>query len=200
VHRRYALALALAIIVGPLLCGAIFFVTRGPVQKPGAYVETADGVYPLPTCLAGTSPDVSAAAAVALGEVRAFFLVLPDRAPARASADGAQLSLRVVNHAEPQIDYGRAPLPTTIRRMNANVYRVSSDQTLRWDPRGPTDAIYRRALARMPGNRATTEVLLVLEVPQPHAGSCLYAMTLGPPPSLPDADVKWFVPPATKHP
>jgi hypothetical protein len=180
VHRRYALALALAIIVGPLLCGAIFFVTRGPAQKPGAYVETA--------------------AAVALGEVRAFFLVLPDRAPARASADGAQLSLRVVNHAEPQIDYGRAPLPTTIRRMNANVYRVSSDQTLRWDPRGPTDAIYRRALARMPGNRATTEVLLVLEVPQPHAGSCLYAMTLGPPPSLPDADVKWFVPPATKHP
>jgi hypothetical protein len=80
------------------------------------------------------------------------------------------------------------------------VYRVASDQPLRWDWKGPTGAAYRTALSRTLGDRATTEVLVELEVTGLATGACRYAVTMGPPPSLPDNDLKWFVPPAEKHP
>jgi hypothetical protein len=199
--RGSALALALALIGVPILCGAVFFMAARPAQTPGVYVEIADGLFRLPDCGGGTSPatDVSSTAAVAPGEIRSFYLVLPDEASA-ANAEAAKLYLRVVNHAEPQADYGRAALPTTVDRMKARIYRVRSDRGLRWDPQGLPHTLYREALSRMVGNRATTEVLLELDVPGGAAASCRYALTLGPPPSLSDPPVRWFVPVTEKRP
>ena len=174
--------------------------TARPAQTPGVYVEITDGLYRLPDCAGGTSPvtGVSSTAAVTPGEIRSFYLVLPDETSA-ANAEVAKLYLRVVNHAEPQTDYGRTALPTTVARMKAQIYRVRSDRGLRWDPQGLPHSLYREALSRMLGNRATTEVLLELDVPGP-AASCRYAMTLGPPPSLPDPQVRWFVSATEKRP
>jgi hypothetical protein len=198
VPRRSALLLALALIGGPILCGAAYFMATRPAQAPGVYVELVDGVYPLPACAAGT--DISSTAAVTPGDIRSLFIVLPDAASAAANAETAKLYLRVVNHAEPQTDYGRTPLPATVARMSSRVYRVRSDRALRWDPQGLTNTVYRQALSRMLGNRATTEVLLELEVPERGTASCRYALTLGPPPSLPDSDAKWLVPAAERRP
>jgi hypothetical protein len=197
-HRGSAFILALALIGGPILCGAVFFLAEAPAQTTGAYVGVSGGVYRLPDCVAGASPAnaVSSTSPVVPGELLSFFLVVPDGVSDPAPATSATLFLTAVNHAEPQADYGRTPLPTTVRRMARNVYRVTSDQTLRWDSRGPTGEVYRQALAGILGNRATTELLLVLEVPALTAGSCRYGVTLGPPPALPDIDVKWFAPPA----
>lgn len=189
--RRSALLLALALIGGPILCGAVYFIAAAPAPAPGAYVEIVDGVYPLPACAA--SADVSSTAAVAPAEIRSVFIVLPDDGGEGANVEAAKLYLRVVNHAAPQTDYGRTPLPTTVARMSARIYRVRSDRALRWDPQGVPSAVYREALSRIPGNRGTIEVLLELEVPGRAGGSCRYALTLGPPPSLPDSDAKWFV-------
>jgi hypothetical protein len=188
---------AFALIVGPILCGTVFFLTKAPAQAPGAYVELADGVYRLSTCVSGISSvaGVSTTAPVAPGEVRSFYLLLPDSVSAPANAQSARLYFKVVNHAEPQTDYGRTPVATTVRRLHQRVYRVTSEQALRWDPHGVTSAVYRQALSRIPSNRATTELLLELEVPAPPAGACRYAVIVGPPPTLPDIDVKWFVPP-----
>lgn len=187
---------ALALIIGPLLCGGLFFLAAAPRQAPGAYVEIADGVYRLPACVDGAQPAeaVSTTALVAPSEVLSFFLVLPDNVSA-AQAGSARLFLKAVNHAEPKTDYGRTALPTTVRRMDSRVYRVTSGQSLRWDSRGLTGSVYRQALPRVLGSRATTELLVELEVPAPPASSCRYAVTLGPPPGLPEIDVKWFVPP-----
>lgn len=196
--RRSALLLALALIGGPILCGAAYFMVTRPAQAPGVYVELVDGVYPLPSCAPGT--DVSSAAAVVPGEIRSLFIVLPDDDSAAPDVEAAKLSLRVVNHAEPLTDYGRAPLPTTVARMSSRVYRVRSDRGLRWDQQGLPNTLYRQALSRMLGNRATTEVLLELEVPERGAASCRYALTLGPPPSLPDSDAKWLVPATERRP
>ena len=197
-HRRSALLLALALIGVPLFCGAAYFLATAPAPAPGVYAEVVDGVHPLPACAAGT--DVSSTAAIPLGEIRSLFIVLPDEGVEGADVNAAKLYLRVVNHAEPQTDYGRTALPTTVARMNSRIYRVRSDRALRWDPQGLTNSVYRRALGRMPGNRATTEVLLELEVPGRAGASCRYALTLGPPPSFPDSDAKWFVPATERRP
>lgn len=181
-----------------MLCGAVYFTATRPAQAPGIYVEIVDGVYPLPACAAGA--DVSSTAAVVPGEIRSLFIVLPDDDSAAPNVEAAKLYLRVMNHAQPQADYGRTPLPTTVARMSPRIYRVRSDRGLRWDPQGLPNTVYRQALARMPGNRATTEVLLELEVPERAGGSCRYALTLGPPPSLPDSDAKWFVPATGRRP
>jgi hypothetical protein len=174
----------LALIAGPLLCGIIFFRVAAPAQAPGVYIDIADDIHRLSTCVDGASDgDVSGSAPVAPGGVQSFFLVLPDTVAARTSAPSARLYLRVANHAEPRIDYGRAPIGTTVRRMGARAYRVTSDQALRWDSRGATGAFYRQALSRFGGNRETTELLVELEIATPAV--CRYSVTLGPPPGLP---------------
>lgn len=192
---------ALALIVGPILCGVVFFLTEAPAQTPGVYVEIADGIYHLSTCVSGTSSvaGVSTTAPVVTGDVLSFFLVLPDNVSAPTNAKSARLYLNVVNHAEPQTEYGRTPLATAVHRMNPHVYRVMSDQLLRWDSRGVTNSVYQQALSHIPGNRATTELLVELEIPAPPAGPCTYAVVLGPPPGLPDLPVRWFVPPPEGH-
>jgi hypothetical protein len=189
---------ALALIIGPLLCGGLFFLAAAPHQAPGAYIEIADGIYRLPTCVSGALPAeaVSRTAWVVPGDVLSFFLVLPDSVSAPPPVGSAKLFLKAVNHAEVQTDYGRTPLPTIVRRMAPAVYRVTSDQSLRWDSRGLTGSVYRQALARIPGNRDTAELLLELDVPAPPASPCRYVVTLGPPPGLTDIDVKWLVLPA----
>jgi hypothetical protein len=192
---------ALVLIVGPLLCGAVFFLTEAPAQTPGAYVELPDGVYRLPPCVAGSSPitGLSTTAPAAPEGVRSFYVLSPDSASAPARARSARLYLKVVNHAEPQTDYGRAPLGTMVHRMHPHVYRVTSDQSLRWDSGGVIGSVYRQALARMPGHRATIDLLLELDVPESSGGSCRYAVTLGSPPAVFVFDDKWFVLPGERR-
>jgi hypothetical protein len=190
---------ALALIVGPILCGVLFFLAEAPAQTPGAYVETADGIYRLSTCEPGASnvAGVSTAAPVVAGDVLRFYLVLPDDSAA-VHAQAARLYLTVVNHAESEADYGRARLATVVRRMNSRVYRFRPEQALQWGSSEVTRSVYEQALAKMPGSRATAELLVELEVPAPTAGLCRYAVSLGPPPSPLALPVKWFVPPSTE--
>ena len=192
---------SLALIGGPLLCGVVFFLLAAPAQAPGVYVEIgdglnrneiADGLYRLSTCIDGASDvDVSGTAPVAPGGVSSFFLVLPDTVAARTPAPSARLYLRVANHAAPRIDYGRAPIGATVGRMAPRVYRVTSDQALRWDAPGATSSFYWQALSRLGGNRETTELLVELEITTPLA-ACRYAVTLGPPAGLRHLNEKWF--------
>jgi hypothetical protein len=189
------------LILGPILCGVVLFLIEAPAQTPGAYLEITEFVYsPLSACRSETVPakEVWANAPV-VPQVRSFFLVLADRSSAPVSAQSARLYLRVVNHAEPGADYGREPIATTVHRMNAHVYRITSDPMPRWDAKGLTGSIYRQALSRHPGNRATTELQAELETRSPSGGFCRYAVTLGPPPSLPDLDVKWYVRPPERR-
>jgi hypothetical protein len=184
---------AAALILGPLLCGVIFFLVAAPAATPGAYLELADGVYPLSPCRDGVSP-AGGVPASAPGGVQAFLLLAGDAVPAPADAQSARLYLKVVNHADPQTDYGRTALPTAVQRLNPRVYKVTTEQVLRWDSRGLMNAVYRQALSLKPGDRATTEVVVELEVPAP-AGACRYAVSLGPPATLGDSHETWFTPP-----
>jgi hypothetical protein len=169
---------AAALVIGPLVCGALFFWRAAPPQRPGAYVEAGDAVYALGECEQGSTVG---APGVPLAEVVAVSVLLPNDSPAAVvAAESARLYLKVVDHAHPAVDYSRVPLESTVRRMQSRVFRVAPRVPLRWEPDGALERTYREALAHTAGTRSAMEVLLQLEVPAP-GGSCVRSVSLGAP-------------------
>jgi hypothetical protein len=194
------LAKAFALIVGPILLGAVFLLATAPPKAPGVYVEVADVVYHLVPCGMSDAGTLSANAPAYRGIVQSFFVVFPDPPQAPLPANWAQLYFTVVDHAQPEADFGRHALATDIRSMSPRIHRVVSGQALRWEFGALAESVYRQSLARHVGNRATTELLLELEFTAfPGDRKCRHAVVLGPPPDQPDSSFGWFVPPAGEH-
>lgn len=190
----------LAILLGPLVCGAGYFLWVAQPQASGAYFETAGRTYRLPTCVPGTStaidPDASAPAAP--DEITYFFLLGADQRQFPAVADAAKLFLRVVDRSRPDVVYERTVHPVTARRMNAQVIRFAPEPALRWHVNPLMNSVYERALTSHPGNRSTTELLLELETLSLPTQTCRSWVSLGAPPGSPNP-AAWFVPPAEGH-
>jgi hypothetical protein len=191
---------ALVLIVGPILLGAAWFLAVAPARQPGVYVEYGNGTSLLQPCDPGKSSPLSARAAGVAGAVTSFFVVLPDAIPASSADPSPQLFFTVVNHVLPDTELARIQLDTDVRTMAPNIYRVVSSQKLRWETGGLGESIYRQTLMARSGNRATIELLVELQLPDPTGtGSCRYGVVVGPPPQLPDSSIGWFVPPPGKN-
>lgn len=187
---------AFALIVGPILLGVGAFFTMAPPQTAGVYVEIADNFYPLSACDTEDARAFSTHAPATPDKVASFYVVHADTASTPLSDGMAQLFLTVVNHAQPEMDFERLAIDTDVHTMSPGVYRVASSHDLKWEFGGLSESVYRQALARHPGNRATTELLIELDVPDPSGrGTCRYGMVLGPPPNVRDTSLGWFVPP-----
>lgn len=188
---------ALALFVIPIASGIAWFALTAPPQTPGTYVATDGGTFRLPPCKPGLSSidHVSTTAAVVTGSIPSFLIALPRGGATAAGAAVSRLFLRVVDHAAPRTDYGRVALTTIVSRLHGRVYRVTAEEDLRWNGGTLPWAVYRDAIARIPGNRATTELLVELEIPGEPAGPCRQHLVLGPPPGLPNPAGGWFIPP-----
>lgn len=190
------LAKACSLIVGPILLGAGVFLAIAPSQEPGVYAEVGSAVYRLAPCDTGEAKTLSTDSPSHSRVVQAFFVVRPAMAQEQLPATWAQLFLTVVNHAEPESGFGRLAIDTEIRRMGSGIYRIVSSQSLMWKFGGIFESVYRQTLAQYPGSRATTELLVELEVPHPSGqGTCRYGVILGPPSDQPDSSLGWFVAP-----
>lgn len=167
-----------------------------PAVTPGVYVDLANNIYQLPACDTENARAFATQAPATSVIIASFFVVHAGTASTPLSDGMAQLFLTVVNHAEPETDFGRLAIDTDIHTMSPGVYRVVSSHDLKWEFGGLSESVYRQALARHPGNRATTELLIELDVPDPSGrGTCRYGMVLAPPPAVQDSSLGWFVPP-----
>ena len=183
------------LVLGPVLCGALYFWWAAAPQRPGVYVETIEGTTRLPDCDPGAhfGTALSGSAPVWSREVTSFFVVTGDGVqPADAAA--AKLQWRLIDHGAPDQPYPVAPVATQTYRLSSTVYRIKSDRPLRWDTAGSAGVALRAGLAAVHGNRATTDVLLELELPAHGAAPCRSGIVLGPPPNLPELPAAPFVP------
>ena len=179
---------ASALIVVPLVAGALFFFVTAPAMRPGVYIEVARGniidVFPLGGTSTGAEPAAAAANAVVLpeGELRAFLVVeTPGVASVRTAASMALYTF-AVDTADPRLTTERIPLPSEIRRVNHRIVRISSEELgAGWDARHLAFQHYRRVLAQTTSPRASLEAFVGLELQDTATSQRrVYSVRVGP--------------------
>lgn len=178
---------AAALITGPILFAALFFQLQAPGRGPGVYVEVESrsggggSTYPLTGYAIGETPpppDVTANTLAVNGVLRSFFIVDPERSNVSVSATSTKLYFLVMNNADEAFRSEPAPLPATIHHINPRVYRITSEAI---EPDRPLALqYYRRILARVPGSRATMELLVGLVIQDASGQRRMYSVRFGP--------------------
>lgn len=185
---------ALILVVSPILLGAGWFLSVAPARQPGVYLEFPDRIFELTPCEAMTARTFPATAPKTSDRVAAFVVVRTDEASTLPAEAFGQLFLTVVNHAEPGSDLGRFALATDVQRIGPGIHRVMSSQKLQWEFGGLSESVYRQALAQHKADRATTELMVELDVPATsRQGACRYGVVVGPPSLMRDTSLGWFV-------
>lgn len=187
---------AVGLIVGPIMLGAGLFLSTAPARRPGVYLEVADRTYELAPCEANQKRTLSARAPKTSDRVAAFVVVRTGDASVTPPEGIGQLFLTVVNHTEPDLALGRLTLDTRVQRIGPGIHRVISGHSLQWEPGGLSESVYRQALAQHKADRATTELVVELDVQgsSPH-DVCRYGVVVGPPSHMRDTSLGWFVAP-----
>jgi hypothetical protein len=178
---------AAALIAGPLLLAAVVFQIRAPGRNPGVYVEVESrsggggSTYAVPGYPVGDVPiasDVAMNTLAVNGVLRSFFIVDPGAASVAVSPTSTQLYFLVMNHADEALRGDPRSLPSTIRRINPRVYRVTSPEL---EPNQPLGIqYYRQVLARAAGSRAAMDLVVALVVQDSTGQRRMYSVRVGP--------------------
>jgi hypothetical protein len=181
---------ALGLIAGPLICGAVLYVLEVPPRHPGVYVETLTGIYPMSgyteqpaTLFASASAKAETPPAGGRGPVT-FFIVGDDVDALAGRARSARLFLvRTVDGEVP----GYRPVAAEVRRIDAHVYGVSSDELTNWGIQG--NLMDRYYLEARPSSSKPINVLVALTMDKADGSREIYPV-LNYPPNGPRLDLE----------
>lgn len=178
---------ALALVLGPIVCGAVFVLLAAPPETPGAYAVTASGVYPLPgapeqTCRGDLHPATvhppPPLGVPVLDDVTqglTFYVVSAHRSAVGSNLVSARLFFFIGRNGPQAVGPDYQSVPVTVRQANARVHQVV---VARFDDE-VSEARYRQVLAHVPGSRATLEGALALVVSD-HGACRTYLTQLQP--------------------
>lgn len=181
---------SIALVIGPVIVGALFFLADASRQSPGVYAETPAGIYQLTGFSESRSDDIDPAvpsfsgierrAPILLGELVYSFFVVRSRPDSGA---GLEFGLESIELLFIALDYrtGRqrdhSSLPLHIRDVSEGVSRVTSPEL---EARALHDR-YMRAITRTPSLPATVETYVGLVIPGVAGkGRCIYPVRVGP--------------------
>ena len=173
---------AFGLIAAPLACGMALFAVSAPPQRPGVYVKSRQGVYPISgyaeqpaRMFAAVSGKEQTAPGTARGWVQ-FFIVGDEAKSSGGCAANPQLFfVRIVDGESP--DY--RPISTEVRRLDSRVCHVSSAELVHWgDASDPVVEYYYEAKA---GTSKPVEVLVALMTDAPDGSRRIYPVLNYPP-------------------
>lgn len=142
---------AFALIALPLVCGAVLFAVVAPGERPGVYVGTRQGIYPIAgyskssqNLFADVADNIQTAPASARGLVTFFVVGDEPNAAVRRAASAKLFFVRVIEGEAPQF----RPMSTRVEWLDAHVFHVVSDEMAHWgDAPDPVVKYYFEAKA-----------------------------------------------------
>jgi hypothetical protein len=173
---------AVAITLGPILCGALLFFAQAGGQKPGVYLDTPRGMFELSRYSTATSPpfpDVLQRVAVPPdARVISFFVVGPPGFPIVAHVADATLYLFVVDRRDQGFQSEYLPIRTHITRASPEAFHITSEDL---GEKSLSGRFFQDVLSRTSRSRASMELYVGLAVSDAAAGSRrLYSVRFGP--------------------
>jgi hypothetical protein len=182
---------AFGLIAVPLACGIVLFAVTAPAQRPGVYVKSRQGVYPISgyveqpaTMFASIAGKEQSAPGTARGGVQ-FFVVTDASQPSTACTSARLFFVRIVEGESP--DY--RPIATDVRRLDPRVCHVSSGELSHWgDAPDPVVTYYYAAKAE---TSKPVKVLVALTLDNPDGSRQIYPV-LNYPPSGPRLALQAF--------
>jgi hypothetical protein len=174
---------AVAITLGPILCGALLFFAEAGGQKPGVYLDTPRGMFELSrysTAAAPPFPGVLQRVAVPPdARVISFFVVGPPGFPIAAHVADAALYLFVVDRRDEGFQSEYLPIRTHVTRASSQLVHITSEDLGEESPL--PGRFFQDVLSRTIRSRASVELYVGLAVSDAVAGSRrLYAVRFGP--------------------
>jgi hypothetical protein len=172
-------------ILGPILCGALFFFVKAGGQQPGVYLETSKGIFELSEYSTGTAPPFAGAVRrVSVPpdpSVLSFFVVGPPSFPLAAHAQSAALYFFVVDDSDESFQSAYLPLRISVRRVNPRVYHITSEDLQARAQNELGGRYLREVLGRTARSRGNLQLLAGLALPESSNGLLrLYPVRFGP--------------------
>lgn len=173
---------AVAVILGPILCGALLFFAEAGGQKPGVYLDTPRGMFALSrfsTAAGPPFPDVLQRVAVPPdARVISFFVVGRPGFPIAAQLADAALYLFVVDRRDESFQSEYLPIRTHVSQASPEAFHITSEDLREKNLSG---RFFQDVLSRTIRSRASMELYVGLDVSDAVAGSRrLYSVRFGP--------------------
>ena len=182
---------ALVLVAAPIACGALFFAVEAPPQRPGVYVKSRQGVYPISGYAersAALFDAVSGKEQSAPGTARGWvqFFIVGDGSRPESACPGARLFfVRIVDGESPE----SRPIATEVRRLDPRVCHVASSELSHWGD--APDPVVQYYYAAKTGPARAVRVLVAMTVDNPDGSRQIYPV-LNYPPSGPRLSLPAF--------